>query len=90
MPGAGPEIAMHRLHVNSIFAPIKQRKRTFNDEKNMSIRTEIEALLKARAIRELQFPKWIANVVLVKKPNNKCETPFSLVSCADAVLPAKV
>ncbi|GAA0177055.1 hypothetical protein LIER_42125 [Lithospermum erythrorhizon] len=26
---------------------------------------------KARAILELQFPEWIANVVLVKKPNNK-------------------
>ncbi|GAA0175565.1 hypothetical protein LIER_28713 [Lithospermum erythrorhizon] len=37
----------------------------------MVIQTEVEALLKGRAIRELQFPEWIANVVLVKKYNNK-------------------
>ncbi|GAA0164511.1 hypothetical protein LIER_39805 [Lithospermum erythrorhizon] len=70
MPGVDPEVAMHRLHVESMFVPIKKRKQTFSD-KNMAIRTEVEALLKARAIRELQFPEWIANVVLVKKSNNK-------------------
>ncbi|GAA0147329.1 hypothetical protein LIER_07055 [Lithospermum erythrorhizon] len=71
MPGVDPEVAIHRLHVDSMFVPIKQRKRTFSDEKNMAILSEVETLLKAKAIRELQFPKWIANVVLVKKSNNK-------------------
>ncbi|GAA0157480.1 hypothetical protein LIER_14738 [Lithospermum erythrorhizon] len=69
MLGVDPEAAMHRLHVDSMFVPIKQRKRTFSDEKNMAIKTEVEALLKVRSIRELQFPEWIANVVLVKKAN---------------------
>ncbi|GAA0146984.1 hypothetical protein LIER_06798 [Lithospermum erythrorhizon] len=32
-------------------------------------RIEVEMLLKGDAIHELQFPKWIANVVLVKKSN---------------------
>ncbi|GAA0158284.1 hypothetical protein LIER_15359 [Lithospermum erythrorhizon] len=57
MPGVDPEIAIHRLHVDSMFVPIKQRNRTFSDEKNMAIRNEVEALLKAKAIRELQFPE---------------------------------
>ncbi|GAA0180289.1 hypothetical protein LIER_42246 [Lithospermum erythrorhizon] len=70
-PGVDPKVAIHRLHVDSMFIDIKQRKRTFSDEKNMAIRTKVEALLKARAIRELQFLEWIANVVLVKKSNNK-------------------
>ncbi|GAA0168225.1 hypothetical protein LIER_22990 [Lithospermum erythrorhizon] len=64
MPGVDPEVAIHRLHVDSMFVPIKQRKRTFSDEKNMAIGIEVEALLKARPIRELQFPEWIVNVVL--------------------------
>ncbi|GAA0174202.1 hypothetical protein LIER_27644 [Lithospermum erythrorhizon] len=42
-----------------------------NDEKNKAIREELQSLLKAYAIRELKFPNWIANAVLVKKPNNK-------------------
>ncbi|GAA0164585.1 hypothetical protein LIER_20181 [Lithospermum erythrorhizon] len=71
MPGVDSEMAIHRLHVDSMFVPIKQRKRTFSDEKKMEIRTKYEALLKARAIRELQFPEWIANVLVVKEANNK-------------------
>ncbi|GAA0141453.1 hypothetical protein LIER_02590 [Lithospermum erythrorhizon] len=43
MPGVDPEIAMHHLHIDSMFIPIKQRKWTFSDEKNMAILTEIEA-----------------------------------------------
>ncbi|GAA0160630.1 hypothetical protein LIER_39072 [Lithospermum erythrorhizon] len=53
------------------FTPIKQRKRTFSEEKNLAIKEEVANLLKADAIRELQFPSWIANVMLVKKRNNK-------------------
>ncbi|GAA0154463.1 hypothetical protein LIER_12435 [Lithospermum erythrorhizon] len=37
----------------------------------MAIREEVEELIKARATRELQFPEWIANVVIVKKSNGK-------------------
>ncbi|GAA0152819.1 hypothetical protein LIER_43197 [Lithospermum erythrorhizon] len=71
MPVVDLEVVMHRLHVDSMFVPIKQRKRTFSNEKNMAIRVEVGALLKAQAIRELQFSEWIANVVLVKKVNKK-------------------
>ncbi|GAA0158496.1 hypothetical protein LIER_15504 [Lithospermum erythrorhizon] len=45
------------------------KKANIIDEKNQAVRIEVELLLKADAIRELQFPEWIANVVLVKKPN---------------------
>ncbi|GAA0158559.1 hypothetical protein LIER_38682 [Lithospermum erythrorhizon] len=73
MPGVDPDVALHCLHVDPLFHPlfhpIKQRKRTFSEEKNMTIREEIANLL--RAIRELQFPSWIANVVLVRESNNK-------------------
>ncbi|GAA0150872.1 hypothetical protein LIER_09716 [Lithospermum erythrorhizon] len=69
MSGIDTSVALHRLHVDSMYNPIKQNKWRFNDEKNQTVRTEVDLLLKAVAIRELQFPKWIENVVLVKKPN---------------------
>ncbi|GAA0184006.1 hypothetical protein LIER_31320 [Lithospermum erythrorhizon] len=69
MPGIDISVALHKLHVDFMYVPIKQKKRTFNDEKNQAVRAKVELLLKANAIHELQFPKWIANVVLVKKPN---------------------
>ena len=35
----------------------------------MVINTKVDKLLKANFIRQSQYPKWIANVVLVKKAN---------------------
>ncbi|GAA0142600.1 hypothetical protein LIER_03459 [Lithospermum erythrorhizon] len=71
MPGVDLAVSLHSLHIDPLFPPIKQRKRTFNEEKNVVIREEVANLMKPGAIRELQCPSWIANVVLIKKPNNK-------------------
>jgi hypothetical protein len=32
---------------------------------------EVEKLLQAGFIRELHYPEWLENVVMVKKPNGK-------------------
>ncbi|GAA0166382.1 hypothetical protein LIER_21546 [Lithospermum erythrorhizon] len=71
MPGIDPTVALHKLYVDPDAHPMKQNKRLFNDEKNIAIREEVQALLRAQAIRELKFPAWVANVVVVKKPNGK-------------------
>ena len=71
MPGVHPKVALHQLHVDPGHKPVKQKKRNFNEEKNAAIRKEVEKLKRAGAIRELQFPEWIANVVLVKKSNGE-------------------
>ncbi|GAA0174903.1 hypothetical protein LIER_28191 [Lithospermum erythrorhizon] len=68
-----------------------------------AIREEVQALLKAGAIRELKFPNWIANLVLVKKPNNKwrmctditslnkaCPKDFYLLSCLGQLVDGNV
>jgi len=51
--------------------PVRQRRRKFNEEKRQVIRKETEKLLKVGHIREIQYPEWLANVVLVKKENGK-------------------
>ena len=35
------------------------------------VREEVGKLLRARSVREVQYPEWLANIVLVKKSNNK-------------------
>ena len=40
-------------------------------DKQSIISAEIEKLKNAGFIREIFYPKWLANVVLVKKPNKK-------------------
>jgi len=51
--------------------PIRQRRRKFNEEKRQAIKEETQKLLAAGHIREIQYPEWLANVVLVKKSSGK-------------------
>ncbi|GAA0163485.1 hypothetical protein LIER_19338 [Lithospermum erythrorhizon] len=85
MAGVDPDLALHRLHerktwqawtliwhsIASMLTPCSLQSNRGSDEKNSAIREEIANLLKSGVIRELQFPSWIVNVVLVKNPNNK-------------------
>ncbi|XP_042419202.1 uncharacterized protein LOC122007400 [Zingiber officinale] len=55
LSGISPSVAQHELHVRSDTWPVKQRKRDFSAEHNVIIRAEIEKLLEAGHIREVQF-----------------------------------
>lgn len=64
-------VITHRLSVNLSARPIKQKKRAFTADMNRAIIEEVDKLLKARFIREVTYPDYFANVVLVKKNNDK-------------------
>jgi len=51
--------------------PIKQKLRRFARDKKEAIRTEITRLLVAEFIKEVYYPDWLANPVLVHKKNNE-------------------
>jgi len=51
--------------------PVRQRRRKFNEERRQVDTEEIEKLLRASHFQEIQYPEWLANVVLVKKANGK-------------------
>ena len=71
MPGIDPEIIMHKLQVDPQFPPVRQKRRKFAPERHEIINNEIKNLLGAGFIREVQYPEWLANVVVVKKKNGK-------------------
>lgn len=50
---------------------MKQKKRVFGWEKQEAIKDEVEKLGEAGFIREVMYPQWLANLVLVKKDNGK-------------------
>ena len=66
-----PDFLCHRLAMDSQVRPICQRRRKFNEEKRQAIKEETQKLLAADHIREIQYPEWLANVVLVKKSSEK-------------------
>ena len=71
MPGIDPSVIVHRLNVNPASSPIRQKKWMFAQERDKAIAEEVRKLLEAGFIREIYYPDWLANVVMVKKPNGK-------------------
>ncbi|XP_050241357.1 uncharacterized protein LOC126690287 [Quercus robur] len=71
MPGISPEVIQHRLNMDSERKPVQQRRRTFAPERDQAVAEEVNKLLTTGFIREVYYPEWLANVVLVKKANGK-------------------
>ena len=70
MRGIDPAVITHRLNISPSFKPIKQ-KRSFAPERHKDIDEEVNKFLQAKDIQEVEYPDWLANVVLVKKENGK-------------------
>ena len=71
MPGIDPSVMVHRLNVSPSFPPICQNKRVFALERDQVIAEEVHKLQEANFIREVYYPDWLANVVMVKKASGK-------------------
>ena len=71
MPRINPEVISHSLNVDLAHRPIKQKKRHFTSNQVKVVNQEIDKLLEMSFIREVNYPDWLANVVLVKKANEK-------------------
>ena len=71
MPGINPSIMVHWLNVSPSFSPIRQKKRVFTQEQDRVIVEKVHKLQKASFIKEVYYPDWLANVIMVKKANGK-------------------
>ena len=71
MSRISPEVIIHALNVDPDMKPVKQKRRKFTPKRVDAIVVEVEKLLKAQFIREVYYPDWLVNVVLVKKSNGK-------------------
>ena len=71
MPGIDSSVIIHRLNVSPSFPPVRQKKRVFAQERDQAIAEEVRKLQEANFIREVYYPDWLANVVMVKKANGK-------------------
>ncbi|KAL0374129.1 UNVERIFIED_CONTAM: Retrovirus-related Pol polyprotein from transposon gypsy [Sesamum radiatum] len=69
--GIDPEVIVHRLNVDPMMRPIKQKKRSFGAERNRIIEEEVNKLREAGYVSEVQYTDWLANVVVVPKASGK-------------------
>jgi hypothetical protein len=71
MPGIPREVAEHSLDILPHSRVVQQRLRHFDEERRRAIGAELRKLLEAGFIKEVFYPTWLANHVLVKKKNGK-------------------
>ena len=69
--GIDPAFICHHLNVNPSITPQKQSPRRPSREHTEAIREEVMKLKRARAIKEVFYLEWSANIVVVKKKNGK-------------------
>lgn len=65
------EFITHWLNVDPSYLPKKQKPRRSAKEHVEVVKQEVKMLKDAGAIKELFFPEWLANTVVVKKKNGK-------------------
>ena len=69
MPSLDPGLVVHSLNVDPGMRPVVQSVRAFHTEVEAQIVQEVKKLLTAGFIKPIQHPKWLSNIVPVKKKN---------------------
>ena len=54
-----------------LFCPVVQKGRRISPLHQEGVCEEVDWLIKARAIKEIFYPTWLSNTVVVKKKNGK-------------------
>jgi hypothetical protein len=67
MSGIPREVIEHKMGIDRAFKPIKQKERRYTPDRREAVRLEVNKLLEARFIRPVDYPIWLANLVLVEK-----------------------
>ena len=70
-PGIDPAFICHHLNINPSINPKKQSPRRSSREHANAIREEDMKLKHVGAIKEVFYPEWLANTMVVKKKNEK-------------------
>ena len=70
-PRVDPNFICHHLNVNPLVVPKKQLPRRPSKEHAEAVHQEVTKLKQARATKEVFYPEWLANTIVVKKKSEK-------------------
>ena len=74
MVGIDPKVMCYRLNINPNKKGVRQKRRPVSGERVEALKEEVDRLLNVGLVKEAFYPMWLANPVLVKKPNGKWRT----------------
>ena len=69
--GVDPDFICHHLNVNPTVLLRKQSPRHSSKKHSDAVKEGVNKLKQAGAIKEVFYPEWLANTVVVKKKNGK-------------------
>jgi hypothetical protein len=61
----------HKLNIDATVKWQRQKLGKMSDDKVVVVKSKVQRLLNASVIRNVMYPKWLANIVPVKKKNGK-------------------
>ena len=70
-PGVDSSFICHHLNVNPSVIPKRQPPRCLSKEHANTVKDEVTKLKKARTIKEVFYPEWLAKTIVVKKKSGK-------------------
>ena len=71
MPAIDPTVMCHKLKVDPSHKPVLQKPPRTGVPQTEAVIEEVQKLLEAGSIREVHYPQWLANTVVVKKKTGK-------------------
>lgn len=86
MPRVDLEVISHKLGVDLKAKPVMQKQRKLAPERRMAVCEEVDKLLEADAIREVHYPEWLSNMVVVPKKDKKWRVCIGFTSLNKACL----
>jgi len=66
-----PEVIVHKLNVGPLHPPKKQKPRRSAKEHIDAVKQKVKRLKEARAIKDIFFPEWLVNTMVLKKKNDE-------------------
>lgn len=67
MPGIDPSIVSYKLIIHPCEQPFWKKQRPYDIKQYEAMKVEVDKLLDIKSIRSVDYPLWVANVVMVKK-----------------------
>ena len=67
IPGVNPRFIVHKLNVDPLYPPNKQKLRRLAKKHVDAIKQEVKKLKDVGAIKEIFFLEWLVNTMVVKK-----------------------
>ncbi|XP_070005420.1 uncharacterized protein [Nicotiana sylvestris] len=69
--GLSTSIVTHKLPIDPMCPPLKQKLRKFKPDMSRKIKEEVIKQIKFKVLRVIEYPTWLANIVSVPKKDRK-------------------